>query len=113
MPKLYILQGKDAPYDKNIEEQCSNCQGFISVDRSIELYPKLTPEQNRQVCLRIANEYMDQRYNIIVQDKFWTNKDVKPYVLMADVRGYEIEFIRLPNADEISEQLSWKEALAS
>lgn len=106
MYKLYIIQGPRN--DKFFQEFCAKndcCGGnFYSLRDN---NPGKQEYWLKAVALRIFYSYADSGYNIAVYDDFQSNKQVSPFVRGGDVRGYTIEFIRLPEAK--GEILEWKE----
>lgn len=106
MPKLVILQG---PH--NVEKLAELCRMYDAcagdVHDMISKYKAYSPKRCRDFGIGVAFVYMDANFNIVYHDTFETNKEASKLVKAADVRGYEIMFVRLPDAT--GEELTWQD----
>lgn len=94
--------------DKKFEELClakDACGGNI-----YDLLDRYDQQTTARYVVNIVTAYMDGYWNVAVHGEFPTNKSVARLVRDADVRGYSITFIRLPDA--VGEELSWQECFA-
>lgn len=102
MPKLIIVQGPE----REIQRERATI-AVVNVFDTICKITNHTPTQCRSICLAVLLRYMDENWDVIIHDRFETNKDVSQHVMAADSRGYTIEF-----QQGEGEILSWKEAFA-
>lgn len=94
--------------DFEIEKHCKlNNACRICIPALIESFKSHNPETVREIGIRVFMAYAKVGYNVVMQDRFETNKSVSKLAKLADAQGYEIQFVRLPTA--IGEVLTWAE----